>query len=301
MSESFAKLVSLINKKNPLQKKALASFLKGNDSLFWQRADEFASKMLSLCKKQGITAEYVVNAYLKMCHDMLTEQIKFKKTGCYSVPNAAEAYANCYSSEKEMSSYMYGLALSQFLWPNHYAMYDFFINQSCNLRKVESYLEIGPGHGLYLLEALKLLPNAKFLAVDISPVSKKISQATVEHFAPDAECQFLVRDVNDFHEGKFDYIVMCEVLEHLDRPLETMKDIRDLLNGDGYFFMTTCANCPAIDHVYLYNSVKHIRDQIHEAGFKVVTDLPLAVNASPEEDWDDQKVEVNYAAMLQKR
>ena len=37
-----------------------------------------------------------------------------------------QAYESVYNNISEMKSYMIGLAISQFLWPKHYAMYSFF-------------------------------------------------------------------------------------------------------------------------------------------------------------------------------
>ncbi|MFC1814778.1 methyltransferase domain-containing protein [Thermodesulfobacteriota bacterium] len=294
------KILEFIYKKNPLQKKSIQKFLDKQDSLYWQRTNQFADKMISFLEKQGLTIEYVADSYLAMCKNMLIEQIKFKKTGKYTCQNASVAHADIYSSEKEMSSYMYGLSLSQFLWPNHYAMYDFFIRESKELTGVNSYLEIGPGHGLYLVEAIMDFSNAKFLAIDISPISKRISESIVKHFTGSSKCEFQIKDAYDLEGGKFDYIVMGEVLEHLGNPKSLLKKINRLLNDNGRLFVTTCANCPAIDHVYLYDSVEHIRQEIRESGFAIIADLPLAVGDYAESEWDEQRIEINYAAMLKR-
>jgi len=247
---------------------------------------------------QGLSIEYVADSYLAMCKSMIVEQIKFKKTGKYRCENASVAYANTYSSEKEMASYMYGLALSYFLWPNHYLMYDFFISESKKLQDIDAYLEIGPGHGLFLVESVKRFPHAKFEAIDISPISKSISEAIVKHFTGTDKCRFQLLDVNHLKSGKCDYIVMNEVLEHLDDPCSVLVKLRSLLSERGRLFITTCANCPAVDHVYQYHSVEHMRTEIREAGFETVSDLPLPVEDVPESQWAELNIEVNYAAML---
>jgi len=299
-SSNFSRFISIIEQKNSLQKKAVHLFLDTCDNLYWKRAEQFAEKLSSLLEKENLSKEYTVDSYLKMCRNMLIEQVKFKKTGRYSLQNAAQAEAKIYLSEQEMASYMYGLALSCFLWPNHYAMYDFFISESKKLSDINFYLEIGPGHGLYLVESIKNFPRAKFEAIDISPISKRISEAIVTHFTGKSECEFRIQDVNCIETGKYDYIVMCEVLEHLDDPLSTLINLRSLLSEEGRFFLTTCANCPAIDHVYLYDSIDHIRNEIKNAGFYIITDLPLAVSDFPENEWQKERVEVNYAAMVRK-
>ena len=298
---SFKKFVSAICQKSPLQKKAIITFLNDRDNAYWQRAEAFSERMLKLIKMQDLTVQYVVDAYIKMCNDTLSEQIKFRKIGRYSTKNAVDAYRQIYSSEKKMMSYMYGLALSQFLWPNHYALLDFFMCESPSLGNVRTYLEVGPGHGLFLMEALKMFPRSSFLAVDISPISICLSKKAVQLFFPQAHCQFMVQDIRQLKDKNFDYVVMGEVLEHVDDPIEIMKGIRRLLNDDGRFFITTCANCPAIDHVYLYDSVEHIQDEIYQAGFKIVKELSLPVGDFAEQEWRHKRVLINYGAILSKR
>lgn len=297
-AKTFMRFVSLIMEKNLLQKKAVESFLKDRDNTFWWRAEWVSSRLLSLCEKSDISIEYIADAYLTMCKNMIKEQVRFRRTGKYTCQSASAARTNIYTSEKKMASYMYGLALSQFLWPNHYAMYDFFISESRKITGVESYLEIGPGHGLFLVESINNFPDARFDSIDISPVSNNISESIVKHFTGTAKCNFQVKDVNHLSSGKYDYIVMCEVLEHLDDPKSVMVIIRNLLNESGYFFITTCANCPAIDHVFQYHCVDHIRAEIQEAGFEIISELSLPVGSFTEDKWAEQKIEVNYAAML---
>lgn len=295
---SFMKFVELVAIRNPLQKKAMRSFLSVQNEEFWSSAEVFAQGLIEVLADKGIDPSYVADSYVKMCRDMLTQQVVFKRTGSYSCAHSVDAYDNVYSSEAEMSSYMYGLALSQFLWPNHYAIYRFFQDVCSRTTSVRKYLEIGPGHGLFLIEALRRLPDARFTAIDISPVSLRISQEFVEHFAKGRKCAFRVQDVRDIDAESYDFITMCEVLEHLDETMPVLRKLYRMTAPGGRVFITTCANCPAIDHTYLYDSVGHIRRELNEAGFVILQDLPLAVGDLPEHLWEARREEVNYAAWL---
>jgi 2-polyprenyl-3-methyl-5-hydroxy-6-metoxy-1,4-benzoquinol methylase len=296
MTGEFGRILELVFAKNPLQKKTLEPFLSNAAPVYWERAEEFARQTVALLEAKGLDAGYLVDAYLKLCADMLREQILFHKTGAYSTREASQAYENVYSQPDRMAAYMHGLALSQFLWPNHYAMYDFFLTQSAGLADVSSILEIGPGHGLYLSAAARLFPQAALEAIDISPVSLAIARQTVEHMAGPGRCGFLLAGVEDLTPGARSYIILGEVLEHLDDPAGALTRIRTSLAPGGRLFLTTCANCPAIDHVYLFESVGHIRQELTMAGFAVEAELALAArNALPREGG---KHEVNYAAIL---
>lgn len=290
--------VDLVSSRSPLQKKAIRAFLSGQGEAYWLSAEQFAKGLLEFLVGKGIEPGFVADAYLKMCKDMLSQQIAFKRTGTYSCSHSSDAYNQVYSSEEEMSSYMYGLALSQYLWPNHYALFRYFQDACSGLKGVRRYLEIGPGHGLYLIEAMRLFPDAQFSAVDISPVSLRISQELVSHFAQGRACSFRVQDAREVNDETYDFISMCEVLEHLDETLPLLKKLHGMTAAGGRVFITTCANCPAIDHTYLYDSVGHIRRELQSAGFQILQDLPLAVGDIPEDQWEAQRVEVNYAALL---
>ena len=77
-----------------------------------------------------------------------------------------------------------------------------------------------------------------------------------------------------------------------------MLEVKNLMAEGGRLFITTCANAPAIDHVYLYDSVEHIQREIREAGFSIISEVALPVGNFSREEWARRKVEVNYGAML---
>ncbi|WP_320173881.1 class I SAM-dependent methyltransferase [Maridesulfovibrio sp.] len=230
------------------------------------------------------------------------ETINFIRTGSYSSYSSAEAFKNVYSQDQKMAGYIYGLALSQFLWPNHYEMFSFYLKQCDKIKNsISRYLEIGPGHGLYLAHSIEKMPNADITAVDISPASIKITRDVLDSFYGDqAKYRLECKDVHEMADSSYDFIVMGEVLEHVDDPSHILKKLHSVLIDDGYLFVTTCANCPAIDHVYLYDGVAAIRDQLESCGFRIVDDLALALSDRPEEEWKSRKELVNYAALLTK-
>ena len=101
---------------------------------------------LAFCAGQGHGIEYLAECYNTIVRDTQEEQFYFLKHKRYRCSTYAEVGAQVYHNPTYMSKYMYGLAITSFLWPNHNAMHHFFVD---NFPKQQggSYLEVGPGHG----------------------------------------------------------------------------------------------------------------------------------------------------------
>ncbi|WP_054773243.1 class I SAM-dependent methyltransferase [Methylogaea oryzae] len=237
-----------------------------------------------------------------MCGNMLRCQVAFLRSGRYPVASTQEARNDVYHSHAEMLPYMVGLGISQFLWPSHYRIFNFF-KQAILERAdyVSDYLEIGPGHGLLLENALTTLHGLqKAVAVDISPTSLDLTKDFIEYAIPgDRRVRFILGDIMEVDLGQgFHFITMGEVLEHVDRPTQLLERLRGLLAPDGRIFISTCANCPAIDHVYQFDRIQQIRDLILDAGFKIERELALPVENMSVEKAEISRVTINYCALL---
>jgi SAM-dependent methyltransferase len=298
----FLELVERIYAKSPLQKKRLSAYLAGRSPVFFQEADEFAARYGAFLATRGISIDYAVEAYLKMCGNMLRCQVDFMRTGCYPVESSDQANQTVYSSDSEMLSYMVGLGISQFLWSTHYEMFSFFseaIRERSGL--IDSYLEIGPGHGLLLEKALTLGDKLKeAVAVDISPTSLGLAQAIIAHSMPDKNyVRFVLGDILKTDLGRqFDFITMGEVLEHVNQPNTLLTRLKQMLAPEGRGFISTCANCPAIDHVYQFDTVEQIRALITSSGLVIEKDLPLPVENMSVSEAEKQRITINYCALV---
>ena len=99
---------------------------------------------------------------------------------------------------------------------------------------------------------------------------------------------------------KFDFIEMGEVLEHVDTPGLLLQSIRNILSENGKLFMSTCVDCPTIDHVYHFKSVKDIEEMISKAGLKIDNKQILPVEDLPMDEIIKRKITINYCALLSK-
>lgn len=303
MHENINYLKTKIYEKSPLHKKKLESFFASKDIKFLDEFELFLTEYIKYLNKNDMSIEYGIDSYLKMVHDMFKSQVKFMRTGNYPVSKIIDAFDNVYNNKKEMLSYMIGLALSQYLWSTHYEMFNHLkdqLNQSKS--SIKNYLEIGPGHGLFLKNAIDILDlTTNMIAIDISPISLDISKSIINFFHPEKEINFINKDMLKLDlDSKCDFIVMGEVIEHVETPELLLKKIATLLSPSGKAFLSTCVNCPAIDHIYHFHTVDEIRSMFKECGLEIVSEKVLPVENLPMCEIENKKITINYSAIVKR-
>ena len=303
-NKNFNILVSRVIKQSSTQKKKIEVLLKKQNKIYFKRAEEFSVKFLKYLRIENVSVNYAVNSYLKLCFDMFESQKYFIKYKKYPISDEKEAYKKVYNNTKEMKSYMYGLAISQFLWSTHYKMYSFFIsNIKKNIKKTNSYLEIGSGHGLFLLKALENLgKNTKFDIVDISSTSIKITKSVIKFFFKNKrDINYHTKNIFSYKpKYKYDFISLGEVLEHVNNPNKLLNKIKFLLNKEGKVYLSTCIDCPSIDHIYHFKSIGQVEQIIKKSGFKILKRNILPVENKPMKEIVKNKITINYCALLKK-
>ena len=83
-------------------------------------------RYLAFADAQGLAPDHLAECYLTVVGDALREQVFFRRHGRYRYSRFAEVAARVYDDPEFMHRYMYGLAMTVFLWPNHLAMARFF-------------------------------------------------------------------------------------------------------------------------------------------------------------------------------
>ena len=302
--KNFNNIIQIIFEKSPLQKKKILSFISKQNNEYFVQAENFSKNYAAYLEKQNIPLQYAINSYLKMCNNMVASQIFFFKEKKYPNKNAQLALEKVYSNEEEMKQYMIGLAISQFLWSTHYEMYLFLLQNIWKYRtSIKKYLEIGPGHGLFLTEAIKILGNGvDFSAVDISKTSLNITRSIIEYLNKDkANVNYFQQDFNSFDQKtKYDFITMGEVLEHVDDPSLILKAFVRLSSKNSRGFISTCVDCPSIDHVYHFTSVQHIRNTLIKNNLVIESEKVLPIENLPMDEIIKKKITINYCAIVKK-
>jgi 2-polyprenyl-3-methyl-5-hydroxy-6-metoxy-1,4-benzoquinol methylase len=249
----------------------------------------------------GATNADLARAYNLVVLDTLREQMFFRRHKRYRHQRFADVANSVYFSDEYMRLYMKGLALTAYLWPNHVAIRRFFQQEVANGPCRGRYLEVGPGHGLYMAAALRSGRFSRCVGVDISPTSLELTRAVVGRYAEGADTSldlalgdFLAMEV----PGRFDVVVMGEVLEHVERPDAFLARAYEACSDGGRVFVSTCANSPATDHIYLFRHDSEIDALAQAAGLDVVARLVVPYHGTSLEQSYRESLPVNVAMVL---
>ncbi len=293
-----AALVRRIQEAGPLIAGPLRWLLAERAERFWPQATHLAelSRLMDGSPVDSLT-EYTV-MYLK-------EQMHFDKTGRYSNDDFDEVRRNVYDNPDVMRSYyLEGLMLTHAFWPIHLDIHTFFSTQFVpRIPNAGEGLEVGFGHGLYLLEILTERPAAVTHSFDISPFSCEYATRLLRAGGLSEDRFTLsisdVRDSLPVDSGSQRWAVFAEVLEHIPNPKEALKELARVLIPGAPLFATTVLFSNAIDHITQFESSDQVRQMLNEAGFQVEEERVLAV-ADYVERAKDPTVDLAYVATRRK-
>ncbi len=278
-----------------------ASFLDGAFADMTADETRALAEYLSYCLEGGNSLDYLAECYAVVVEDTFEAQVYFQKHGRYKFSTFAEVNGIVYDNPVYMEKYMYGLAITSFIWPNHRKILDFFLR---TIPKTERgrYLEVGPGHGYFFLNAVRRTAYDRFLAVDVSPKSIELTTRICRTMEPGrtGQIEFVLADFLATRMGDepFDAIVMGEVLEHVEQPQAFLDRLWSLSKPGGFVFMTTCINSPAIDHISLFSSTEQVEDMIGRAGFSIAERLYVPYVGKTLAQSAEMKLPVNVAFSL---
>lgn len=291
-----------IYEKNKLHANKIHEFLVKCNDHHSMLAEYYFERLMYSSKYGSQTPKHLAKCYMMLIDHMFNEQIKFRRTGKYSCLSEAQAHEAVYSNGQYMESYMLGLAVSQFLLENHWRIFEFYRKRISDAEKGD-YLEIGPGHGMFLLESIMSKRFKEFTVVDISEASIDLCKSIVEFDNDNMSNQIDYKEIDIFtfrSNQRFSNITIGEVIEHIEKPMEIMKRIYEWLNKEGQVFVSTCANAPAVDHIYNFGNVIEIRKILSSPGFEISDELILPYENITLETASQQNRSINYCAILKK-
>jgi 2-polyprenyl-3-methyl-5-hydroxy-6-metoxy-1,4-benzoquinol methylase len=259
---------------------------------------------IDYCTSRGLSLGYLAECYNKVTIDTHIEQIYFRRHGKYRHASFKEVADHVYFDDEYMKKYMYGLALTSFLWPNHAALHKFFVD-TFPKGVGGTYLEVGPGHGYYFRQAAALGNFSRMIGVDISPTSVELSNDIMRHHQVEtaAEIQIQQADFLQFSgDGDtFSCIVMGEVLEHVDNPGLFLQKIRQLSGPSTHIYVTTCVNAPAVDHIFLFSTAAEVEELADDSGLVVEDRLIVPYAGYSIAKCEAERLPINVAYVMRKQ
>ncbi len=289
----------LAGKSSPAGRKALWKSLAARREPFWSEGERLVEALLAAAARRGRGPEDAVAAYLQLCEDTLKEQMAFRRSGAYGLQDFAAARREIYDQQGVMEPLLDGLMLSQLLWDNHWALLRFARNQFFAPFCLESPLhaEIGPGHGWLALLALQFGAR-RLAAYDVSEQALTHTRDLLETSgAPAGSWELHGADVQEgipLESASAGTLTAGEVLEHIADPARLLAEVARVLAPGGAAYVTTAANAPQKDHLYLFSSAEEIRELIAASGLGVERDLCVEAGRI-----GDRPL-LNYAAVLRK-
>lgn len=266
-------LISEIEKKDKLHSKKINANVSYIKEHFPSELDELLGLVQSYFNDLGLDSERVADDYLKMIKDMRTEGLYFYKNGKYRCDSQHIANEYVYSKPEVMTYYMNALLVSQIMWKHHFNIFMYFQRHLKTLfisHSKFSILDIGPGHGFFSYLVKKQFPD--YEKIDIVDISETSLEMTKKIIGFDGEkIKYNKKDIFYYDDSnKYDFIVLGEVLEHLDDPKQILIKLSNLLKPEGFLWITTPTNAPALDHVYLFKTKEEVLALVADSGLETV-------------------------------
>ena len=296
--KNLAKITDKIAEGNPLQKKKIINQLKKYDNKTLSDLEKIALDIIIVSKKNKFTIKNISKFYNDLCIETMQEQLYLKKFNTYRSIKEKKSNLKLYNSNFKMKKYILALMLTQIYWNSHVQIFKWYKKKIKNLN-LKYFLEIGSGHGLLSKELIKK-KNLKGVICDISQQSLNFTKNILGNFIKSNKIEFKKIDFFDLKPNKkFDFVVMGEVIEHVDNPIKFLKKVKTIITKDGKIFISTCANCAQVDNIYHFKSIEQIRNLIKKTKLRIISELISPSEKIKKDKWKKEKISINYCAILE--
>ena len=288
-----------IVEKQASQEKKVESFLQS----MTEEEKKYLARRIQYFFLQGENIDSLADAYLALCDYLAEERIYFVKTGTYRY-HSFEETASLYEDSNYMFNAMLGLGVSAYMWQIQKDNMRFF-RDACKKDTHTSgrYLEIGPGHGEYFVTAMENTNFDEYIGVDISETSVEMTKGFAK-YAVGNKKKYSVLHKNFFDydsNEKFQGIVMGEVLEHVENPLDFLKKISELADEDSFIYLSTAINAPYPDHIYLFRNMEEIYELFDQADLRVKDEICTTSEGITLEKAIKKKFDIIVGFILEKK
>lgn len=243
-----------------------------------RRQAEAAAGLVLRIAADGLAS--VCDDYRWLCGKMKEEQLHFARSDTYRLGTFEEARRQVYDDEEFMTRYINGLLVGRVTWIEQLRMLRLYseVFLPGHAGRYE-HLEVGPGHGLLLHLAAEDPRCSSLAALDVSPTSLRATVHSMRKLGSARLPELVCGDVQAGDlaaKGAWRSIVVSEVLEHLEEPRRALDAIAEALLPGGRAFITSPANSPMPDHIYLFRTPEEVVQLVEASGLRVLEQRSFA-------------------------
>lgn len=217
-----------------------------------------------------------IRGYVYFSLDVLRAQKFFEEHGRYEASSHDELRRDYWENPDFMlGSYLPGIFVSHFLWPQHYLLVRFFRQEALPVvaeRRPRHFYEVGVGSGVYSRETLEFLPAITGTGYDISPHSLAFGKRVVDASGVGGRYDVERRDVVQSTPEPTDFLICQEVLEHIEDPQEFVHALHAMVVPGGTAYISAAITSGQSDHLHVFWSPAEARELVTEAGFSILAE-----------------------------
>jgi 2-polyprenyl-3-methyl-5-hydroxy-6-metoxy-1,4-benzoquinol methylase len=266
---------------HPLYSKAIQNCYANNGEAFTDLAEIMLGWAEALLGREYL--EILSSGYIHFVNDVNRSQFEYELDRKYKNKSYEEVYTSVYNNDSYMALYHWGVFTTTFAWEHHLRLYQYFVEHFKNrLGGSGNILDLGSGSGIWSLLTLRNKKNWRSTGVDISgyavDMAKQLSLASGHSNAT----SFIVDDALEYKtQDKYDAIISCFLLEHLEEPGKLFRNAASNLNDGGYAFITAALTAAEIDHIFEFRNESDLVMLAEESGFRVISMLSESPRSHP--------------------
>lgn len=231
-----------------------------------------------LSKARGENAiEDSVDAFVQFTTEVNLAQARYEVQGAYEHKSFRDVYDAHYSQNEQMSSYLWGVYLTNFLWAHHVEICLFFQDRFLSrLPDDAKMFEIAPGHGGWGVWALYHKKRSILDGYDISPASIEIAGSIAAAAGVADRATYSEKDALDLQSvtPNSSRAGICSFLvEHLEEPQRLFAVVYQLLQPGGVAFITGALTAAQIDHIFEFRRESELVQMAESQGLRVLETL----------------------------
>jgi 2-polyprenyl-3-methyl-5-hydroxy-6-metoxy-1,4-benzoquinol methylase len=225
-----------------------------------------------------------LKGYALLSLDTLRSQHYLEQNGRYEATDYDFIRSRYWENRDFMlASYLPGIFVSHFLWPQHYRLLGFYRGEvvpRVSRWGLKRFAEVGTGPGLYSKETLVRIPGCTGIGYDISEHSLAFTSRVMHAFGVGDRYQVERREVSANPAEAVDLVICQEVLEHLEEPFPFLVALRKMVRPGGIAYITAAITAAQSDHIYLFRDPAEARQLVEQAGFSIMLERTEATDAA---------------------